>query len=131
MELNQLFVDQRSPVPVYAQLGEQVIAAIGHGRLRRGERLPSVRDVAAALSINPHTVNRAYAQLELDGVVETRRGRGTFVTGARRSAVRQSAARLPELAQRFVGHARALGFEAAQILDAVTLQLGKHRKETL
>jgi GntR family transcriptional regulator len=132
MEPDKFFVDEGSKVPVYAQLGEQVLAAIGRGSLRRGDRLPSVRDVAAALAINPHTVNRAYAELERDGAIETRRGKGTFVASPRggTAAVRRRGANLPDIAQRFVNHARALGFEASQILNAVATQLGKHSKES-
>ena len=89
MELRHLYVDDRSPVPVYAQLSERILGAIARGDLSPGEQLPSVRDVAARLGINPNTVNRAYAELERVGTVETRRGRGTFV--ARRTDARRPA----------------------------------------
>ncbi len=120
MEVRQLFVDDASPVPVYAQLCEQVLAAIARGDLRRGERLPSVRDVAAGLGLNPNTVNRAWAELENQGAVEVRRGRGTFVAGTRRA---WTGPRLPEIAGSFVSRARALGYDPPQILGAVRTQL--------
>lgn len=116
MIVSSLYVDDASALPVYAQLQQQVIAAIGRGELRRGEQLPSVRDVAATLGINPNTVNRAYAELERDGVVATKRGRGTFVASAR-SAV--DVHRLMEIAERFVAHARSLGYEGTQIVSSV------------
>ena len=116
MNLSSLFVDDGSALPVYAQLQQQVLAAIGRGELRRGEQLPSVRDVAATLGINPNTVNRAYAELERDGVLATKRGRGTFVASAR-SATEMY--RLVEIAERFVAHARSLGFEGTQIVGSV------------
>lgn len=111
-----LYVDDASVLPVYAQLQAQFIAAIGRGELRRGDRLPSVRDVAATLGINPNTVNRAYAELERDGVVATKRGRGTFVAAAKRA---NDLHRLTEIAERFVGHARSLGYEGSQIVGSV------------
>ncbi len=116
MKVASLFVDDASALPVYAQLQQQFIAAIGRGELRRGEQLPSVRDVAAALGINPNTVNRAYGELERDGVVATKRGRGTFVASARSGS---DAKPLVEVAERFVAHARSLGYEGTQIVTSV------------
>jgi GntR family transcriptional regulator len=110
-------IDDRSPVPVYAQLCEQLLAAIAHGNLERGEQLPSVRDVAAELGINPNTVNRAYAELEGEGVLETRRGRGTYVLQPRPRG--SPLARLAEITKSFVARARSLGYDARQILSAV------------
>lgn len=102
---------------MYAQLCEQLLAAISHGRLGRGEQLPSVRDVAAELGINPNTVNRAYSELEGEGVLETRRGRGTYVALPRPRG--SPLARLAEITKSFVARARALGYDARQILGAV------------
>jgi GntR family transcriptional regulator len=116
MNVTKLLVDDQSTVPVYVQVREQLLAAIGRGELTRGEQLPSVRDVAAALAINPNTVNRAYAELERDGVVETRRGRGTFIRSNRRP---NDGRRLVEISDRFVAHARSLGYEGAQIVATV------------
>lgn len=127
MDARLFFVDDGSVVPVYAQLREQVLAALARGDVRRGERLPSVRDVAAALSVNPNTVNRAYAELERDGVLETRRGRGTFVAGRSVARLAPSAARLAEIAERFVAHARSLGYDGTQIVNAVRVQAGRRR----
>ena len=116
----QLVIDDVSPVPVYAQLCEQLMAAVARGSLRRGEQLPSVRDVSAELGINPNTVNRAYAELERDGVVETRRGRGTFVAAVPRVS---ALSRLAEIAKRFVARARALGYDGPAILGAVRKEI--------
>lgn len=123
MDARQLNVDDRSPVPVYAQLCEQVLAAVARGDLRRGEQLPSVRDVSAALALNPNTVNRAYAELERDGVVETRRGRGTFVAARVGRSAFGRVPHLTEIAGSFVARARALGYGAPEIVKAVRAQL--------
>ncbi len=118
MDARRLFVDDASPLPVYAQLSEQMLGALARGEMAAGERLPSVRDVAAALEVNPNTVNRAYAELERAGVVETRRGRGTFVAPprARRSV---SVPRLAEIVEPFVARALALGYAGRQIVKTV------------
>jgi len=123
MEAKQFYVDERSSVPIYAQLGEQVLAAVARGKLLQGERLPSVRDVAAALALNPLTVNRAYSELERVGVVETRRGLGTFVAAPRKRRGVASP-QLADIAERFVSRARALGYDGRQIVGAVQTQVG-------
>ena len=125
MNISTLYVDDDSALPVYEQLREQVKAALGRGELRRGEQLPSVRDVAASLGINPNTVNRAYSELERDGIVATKRGRGTFVTPKRAS---EEVGRLLQIAERFVAHARSLGYEGTQIVNAVRDQVQRARE---
>lgn len=71
-------IDTQSGVPIYQQVEEQVRRMIAAGTLPAGERLPTVRELASMLVINPNTVARAYQDLEREGVVETRRGLGTF-----------------------------------------------------
>ncbi len=72
-------LDARSGVPTYIQLVNQVRRATRNGTLRAGERLPTAREVVAALAINPNTVLKAYARLENEGLVTSRPGLGTFV----------------------------------------------------
>jgi GntR family transcriptional regulator len=73
-------VRPESPVPIYEQIVSQVVFAVAGGDLGPGDLVPSVRDLAAELVINPNTVARAYQELERLGVVETRRGLGMAVT---------------------------------------------------
>ncbi len=72
-------LDARAGVPTYLQLAQQVRHALRLGRLEVGDQLPSVRDVVAALAINPNTVMKAYRELEHEGLVASRPGQGTFV----------------------------------------------------
>ena len=72
-------IDGRSGVPLYRQIIEQVKFAIARGRLGPGAQLPTVRQLAVDLSINPNTVIRAYRELEIEGVLDTHQGSGTFV----------------------------------------------------
>lgn len=76
----QLEIDPRSPVAPSVQLADQVRFAVAAGRLGPGDRLPSVRDVARSARINPNTVSRAWRELELSGLLESRRGSGVFIT---------------------------------------------------
>ena len=76
----EFHLDNRSGVPTYLQLVQQVRRAIRLGMVRPGDQLPTVKDVVTSLTINPNTVLHAYRQLDLEGLVEGRRGVGTFVS---------------------------------------------------
>ena len=89
-------IDARNPTPLYAQIASRVKLAIAAGELAAGEGLPSVRQLAARLRINPATVVQAYRALETEGFVEMRQGAGTFVhelAPARKAQERKTAAR--------------------------------------
>lgn len=73
-------IDPKSGVPFYRQIIEQVKFAIASGELKPGDRLATVRQLAVDLSINPNTVIRAYRELELEGLLDTQQGSGTFVS---------------------------------------------------
>jgi GntR family transcriptional regulator len=73
-------IDTTSSIPVYAQIVDQIKRAIASGALRHGESLPSLRETAVKLRVNPLTVSKAYKQLENDGLIETRHGLGSFVS---------------------------------------------------
>ena len=73
-------IDARSGVPIYRQITEQIQFAIARGHLGPGDQLPTVRQLAVDLSINPNTVIRAYRQLEIEGVLDTQQGSGTFIS---------------------------------------------------
>lgn len=125
MKSSAFSLDDRSGVPVYVQLREQVLGEIARGALGAGDQLPTVREVAIALSINPNTVNRAYAELERTGVLSTQRGRGTFLTDHRVPQAQQHRSHLVDLVTRFIAHARSLGFTPTEIERAVDSQLKK------
>lgn len=74
-----LRIDSKSGVPFYRQIIEQVKFAIARGDVEPGDQLPTVRQLAVDLSINPNTVIRAYRELEIEKVLETHQGSGTFV----------------------------------------------------
>jgi GntR family transcriptional regulator len=73
-------LDSRSGVPVYRQIMDQVLGGIAAGTLRTGDQLPTVRQLAVDLAINPNTVVRAYRELEIREVLATQQGTGTFIT---------------------------------------------------
>jgi DNA-binding transcriptional regulator YhcF (GntR family) len=107
-------------VPLFEQVRAQVAAAIGSGQVLPGQRLPTVRQLAADLRLAVNTVARAYQELETAGLVGTRGRHGTFVAGGS-SEVRQPAERV---AKDFVARMRRMGVGPQEILTIVRRQLG-------
>src|SRR5260370_18424336 len=105
-------VDTNHPTPIYAQLERAIRFAIATGKLRIGEQLPTVRQLAVDLRINANTVAKVYTELERAGVVETRRGVGTFVTARPNEAAsrRDRDRHLRELAEHFIPETHTRGF---------------------
>ena len=114
-------LDLRSGVPVYRQIIDQVLVAVATGACAGGDQLPTVRQVAVDLSINPNTVVRAYRELEIRGILTTQQGTGTFITPAKvdlNDVERQR--RLSQLVSEFVAHAGGAGFTLQEILERLT-----------
>jgi GntR family transcriptional regulator len=111
-------LDLHSGVPVYRQIIDQVMGGIATSSLTGGDQLPTVRQVAVDLSINPNTVVRAYRELEIRGVLETQQGTGTFVSHqkVKRDEV-ERARQLNQLVSEFVARAGASGFTIKDLLE--------------
>jgi GntR family transcriptional regulator len=112
-------VDPSDPTPIYAQLERAIRFAIATERLSVGDRLPTVRQLAVDLRINANTVARVYSELERAGIVETRRGVGTFVCARDYEALPRGDRKreLGLLADRFLSDASNLGFSVDEVLD--------------
>jgi len=111
-------LDMRSGVPVYRQIIDQVRAGMASGALTPGDQLPTVRQLAVDLAINPNTVLRAYRELELGGLLETQQGTGTFITQKKvRRDEAERARQLSQLAGEFLARAGAAGFTADELLE--------------
>lgn len=119
-------LDERSPLPLYEQVVEQVAMAIAQGQLAPGDPLPSIRGLAARLRINPNTAARIARELERLGLAEAARGLGSVVSrGAPRAAGRIAAAALEREMAALVAVARQLGMTREGTLQA----LGERWKE--
>src|SRR6266702_630163 len=111
-------LDPRSGVPVYRQIIDQVTGGIASGALTPGDQLPTVRQLAVDLSINPNTVIRAYGEFEIRGVLETEQGTGTFIS--RQKVRRDDAERQPSLNQLigdFIASAGSAGFTVEELIE--------------
>jgi GntR family transcriptional regulator len=111
-------LDPKSGVPVYRQLIDQVMGGMAAGTLAGGHQLPTVRQVAVDLEINPNTVVRAYRELEIRGVLETQQGTGTFISHqkVKRDEVERER-QLAQLVSDFVARAGAAGFTIDDLLE--------------
>jgi GntR family transcriptional regulator len=113
--------------PIYTQIMDLIKRRIAVGELKSGQQLPSVRDLAQQVVVNPNTVQKAYVELERDGYVATQRGMGTFVSGDRHAVdlLRQGLAR--NTVEAYVTSMRSLGYSA----DEMTAMVAETaRKET-
>ena len=112
-------INPADPMPLYVQLTRAIQFAVTTGRLRIGDQLPTVRQLAVDLRINANTVAKVYAELERDGVVETRRGVGTFVRARHFEAKgrHDEEKHLRDLCDRLIGEAGAWGFTLDDLLN--------------
>jgi GntR family transcriptional regulator len=111
----EFHLDNRSGVPAYLQLVQQVRRAIRLGILRPGDQLPTVKEAVSTLTINPNTVLHAYRQLDLEGFVEGRRGVGTFVASNPAPPPADELPALRSALQKWVARARAAGLDDESI----------------
>ncbi|MER6738683.1 GntR family transcriptional regulator [Streptomyces puniciscabiei] len=122
-------IDRGSGVPAYVQIVEQTERALRMGTLQVGDKLPTAREVVAATAINPNTVLRAYRDMEQDGLVELRRGLGTFVTRSLARPEAENDSPLRREVADWVARARATGLERADVLALVTAALDAYDNE--
>lgn len=125
-------VDATSFVPIYEQIKKEILRLVATGRLKVRDPLPSIRDLAAEIIVNPNTVARAYRELEQDGLVSTQKGRGSFV--ARRpqpGADKDVKAHLARVMDEAISEARNfdLGENAIQGLFEERLRTGADRRK--
>jgi GntR family transcriptional regulator len=122
-----------STVPIYEQIIAQVVGVIASGGLKPGDMLPSVREMAGKLLVNPNTVARAYGELERSGLVEPRRGTGMLIlpdSDAKAAEMRLSILR--DRLRPMLRDALGFGLEASEILDLIRAELASlgHRSAT-
>src|ERR1700739_2480882 len=111
-------LDLHSGVPVYRQIVDQVRGAVASGALAVGDQLPTVRQLAVDLSINPNTVVRAYRELELSGLLESNQGTGTFISEQKiRGSEEERARQLSQIVGDCVARAGAAGFTVEDLME--------------
>ena len=131
--MSVVFIDPKDAVPIYAQIEQGIRAAIASGRLRVGDQLPTVRQLAVDLSVNANTVARVYADLERTGVIETKRGVGSFIAIDRADARpgHDTEKRLRAFITKTLSEADRYGFtidDVARGIEAYRKESGKAKK---
>jgi len=121
-----LNINTGSNTPIYRQITDQVRLAVASGRLTVDDPLPSIRALAERLVINPNTVARAYADLAREGLIESRAGRGVFVTRKRKMFTREEGwRRLEPLMETVIGEAMVLDFTPQELREAFEKKLAQ------
>ena len=112
-------IDDKDPRPIYQQIVDEVRRALVTGALAAEDPLPSVRQLAGQLKVNPNTVQQAYRELERKGLVYVRRGQGTFVAELRGGTARERRALASSLAKRALQEAYRHGLGADELIEAI------------
>lgn len=114
-----IYTEFDSSQPIYTQIIDEVKKALARGDIAPGDRLPSQRELASQLKVNPNTVQRAYRDMEYLGITETLRGQGTFIKQEDEMIATIRADMIGSLVDNFISDMKALGCDQAQIITAV------------
>ena len=125
-----LKIELEDGLPIYIQVEKQIRSLVAAGQLWPGDRLPSIRELAADLGVNYNTIARVYLDLDRDGVISTQRGRGTFVAGEpdEERVARRRREKLRAIVRSALGRARELGYSADEAAAAIEEELLRWRQ---
>ena len=113
-------IDLKSGIPIYRQIIEQIKFAIAGGSLEAGQQLPTVRQLAVDLAINPNTVVRAYRELEIEGLLHTLQGTGTFISEKKPDIDRIEKQRmLDQIITEMLARVSSYGFSLKELVEAL------------
>lgn len=122
-------IDPRNGIPIYVQIRDLIKRAIATGWLQPGTRLPTVRQLAVNLKINPNTVARVYSELEREGYLQTRQGKGTFVAQGKKETENQRDSRLSRIIDETLNAATELGYSPEEVIERIRERLGEAEED--
>ncbi|MGG3574239.1 GntR family transcriptional regulator [Bacillus gobiensis] len=118
-----------SSKPIYMQIAEQVFKQVVRGELKQGDKLPSVREMAIQTGVNPNTIQRTYSEMERMGIVETRRGQGTFLAENNQIVLDLKEKMKNEATEEYVNQLKELGLTQAEMMEGLEAFLKKGNPE--
>lgn len=125
-------VDFSSGVHVYKQIINIIYTAIGTGELCEGDRLPTIKELAGQLEVNPNTIAKSYRELELKGVITSKRGNGSFISANQSNAIsltdKEKETRLNNLFSRVIAEAKNEGISEAELMDYILSRRNENGK---
>ncbi|MCF7975052.1 MAG: GntR family transcriptional regulator [Phycisphaerae bacterium] len=114
------FIDFSSGIPVYKQIINTIYTAVSTGKLREGDRLPTIKELTLQLNVNPNTIAKAYRELDLKGVITSKRGNGSFISESPlevpKLSAKQRKAKLEALFGRVIAEAQVEGIGESELL---------------
>jgi GntR family transcriptional regulator len=123
MKTTKWSIDFSSGVHVYKQIINYIYAAIGNGELKEDDKLPTIKELAEQLNVNPNTVAKAYRELELKGVIAGKRGNGSFISAAQKNLVKLTAkdkdSKLRNLFGRVIAEAKSEGIMEKELMEYI------------
>jgi GntR family transcriptional regulator len=128
--MDEFCIDEQSGIPVWIQVRKRLVYAIVSGRYKSGDQLPTVRELAVQLDINYNTVNKVYQDLERDGYIVTRRGRGTFVADVSTNRLLALDNKIELLADELVREGFDFGMTGEELLQTVKNCVAQHEALT-
>jgi GntR family transcriptional regulator len=111
--------DFQTSKPIYIQIADHLSSQIVRGEMRAGEKLPSVREMAINSGVNPNTIQRTYSEMERMGIVETKRGQGTFVTENEQVLKALKIRLQTDIIDGFVQNMKELGFSHEEMMEGL------------
>lgn len=116
-------IDFSSGVHVYKQIINYIYAAIGNGELKEGDKLPTIKQLSGQLNVNPNTIAKAYRELEIKGVITSKRGNGSFVSTSEKKTtkmpIKEKEARLHKLFGRVIAEAKSEGIMEDELMEYI------------
>jgi GntR family transcriptional regulator len=127
----RIHIDKRAPIPIHHQIKDQIMGLIHAGQLAAGEQLPTIRALSIELAVNFNTVAHAYHELDAEGIIQTRRGEGTFVAATPNAAEMQVLREktLQKLVATLLAEATRLGYTPAEVRQALAGALDSASEE--
>ena len=117
----KFYLDSATGVPIYRQIIRQIEYAILSGRMRSGDRLPTIRTLAAELKTNPNTIAKAYSELEIRGILTTQIGSGTFISNKKPAKTKNSFNRkINVMLTRFIHEMHDLGIDKKKLIELIS-----------